>query len=222
MCNHYRADPDYRAQEVSETRIEPFPRRWHGVNDVATEVYPGRYGQIVMTEDGELVEGAAYWRFVPWTWKGSLRDWAKPSKPGAVRGKSCNNARGETADTTAMWREAAKKGRCLIPARGFFEWGVGPDGKGEHYFAPAAGGTLWLGGLCGWAEPEDGRMLTYTMVTKPCGAETSAIGHHRQPVNLQGDQLQAWLDPASPVRDFLEMSPAGTFTIERQAAKAEA
>lgn len=52
------------------------------------------------------------------------------------------------------------------------------------------------------------------MVTKPKGAETASIGHERQPVNLEGDQLAAWLDHAVPISTFLEPSPAGSFKVE--------
>ena len=177
MCNHYRADPVWREAmgEFSDIKIPVFKDR--GVpNSVKAHVYPGRDGEILMVDEGELANAAAHWRFVPFHWKGSLKEWAKPSKPGAVRGLSCNNARGETADTTAMFREAAKSGRCLIPTHAFYEYAKepGPDGKKiEYEFAPPAGGVL------------------------------------------THDQCAAWLDPANPVSRFLEVSPAGTFTVER-------
>ena len=210
MCNHYSSSGEWRDKvgEVSPLRLPAFHDRGRP-NSVKEHVYPGRDGEILMIEGDELVPAAAHWRYIPPHWKQSLKEWAKPSKPGAVRGKSCNNARGDTADTTNMFREAAKRGRCLIPVDAFFEFAKekGPDGRAvAHRFTPAHGGGLWLAGLAGWAEPEEGRTLSFTMVTKGPGAETASIGHHRQPVNLAPDELAAWLDPANPVASFLEPS----------------
>jgi putative SOS response-associated peptidase YedK len=113
-----------------------------------------------------------------------------------------------------MFREAAKNGRCLIPADAFFEWGDGEKApKAEHRFSAPDGRPFWLGGLWGRSEPEEGPIISFTMVTKPCGADTASVGHDRQPVNLAGEQLAAWMDPANPVASFLGLSPAGTFTV---------
>jgi hypothetical protein len=100
MCNHFRRDPEYRdrAGEFSDLKIPLFRDRGR-LNSVKEHVYPGRDGEILMVEDGALTNAAAHWRFVPFHWKGSLKEWAEPSKPGAILGLSCNNARGETADT---------------------------------------------------------------------------------------------------------------------------
>jgi putative SOS response-associated peptidase YedK len=217
MCNHYSSSGKWRDEvgEFSQMRLPVFHDRGRP-NSVQEHVYPGRDGEILMALDGQLVNAAAHWRFVPFYWKGSLKEWARPSKPGAVRGKSCNNAKGETADATAMFREAAGRGRCLIPADAFFEFAreKGPDGRAvEHRFCDPDGRVLWLAGLSGWADPEEGRILSYTMVTKGPGAETASIGHHRQPVNLRRDQLAEWLDPATPVKAFLTPSPEGTFRV---------
>ena len=57
-------------------------------------------------------------------------------------------------------------------------------------------------------------MLTYAMVTTAPGPDVQTIGHHRQPVILQRQDLADWLDPAIPVNRFLEPSPSGTFSVE--------
>jgi putative SOS response-associated peptidase YedK len=216
MCNHYSSSGEWRdlVGEFSHVRLPVFHDRGRP-NNVTEHVYPARYGEILLVDDGQLVPAAAYWRFVPFYWRGSLKEWAKPSKPGAARGKSCNNARGEKADTAPMFREAAKNGRCLIPADAFFEWGDGEKApKAEHRFSAPDGRPFWLAGLWGRSEPEDGPLISFTMVTKACGPDTGSVGHDRQPINLVGDQVGAWMDPANPVGSFLETSPAGTFKVE--------
>ncbi len=223
MCNHYSSSGEWRDRmgEFSHLKIPPFRDRG-ALNSVAAHVYPGKDGEILMAVEGELTNAAAHWRFVPPTWKGTLAEWGKASNPAkkVFRGKGLNNAKGETADTIKTFRDAAQSGRCVIPVEAFFEYGDDghqhPEGGGriEYRFTPAAGGVLWLAGLWGWADPVEGRTLTFTMVTKEKGAETGSIGHHRQPMNLGMDEIEAWLDYSNPVKAFTGTSPAGTFKVE--------
>jgi putative SOS response-associated peptidase YedK len=54
-----------------------------------------------------------------------LANWAKDPKIGY----RTINARMESVDTAPSFRGAFKKGRCLIPADGFYEWKKIPGGK---------------------------------------------------------------------------------------------
>ena len=112
MCNHYRQDPLYRDRvgEFSDLKVVLFRDRGRP-NSVKEHVYPCRDGEILIVEDGGLVNAAVHWRFVPFHWEGSLKEWAKPSKPGAIRGLSCNNARGETADQPQRAPMHGRRGR---------------------------------------------------------------------------------------------------------------
>lgn len=211
MCNHYRASGEWRTKvdEFSQTKVWPrFDITAPRPNVQADDVYPGYVGEILMTQGEQLVPAAATWLFMPFTEK-SFAEWSK-------KRRGCNNARGETADTGWPFKFVAKSGRCLIPAEAFFEWDDGPKGgKSEFRLAYPDGRAFFFAGLCGRAEPAEGPILTYTMVTKAAGGDTAAIGHPRQPVILAPDQLDAWLDPANTVESFTRhMDPAGTFALE--------
>lgn len=216
MCNHYRSDPDWRERmdDWSETKVPlRFDRSGPRPNVQGPDLWPGYTAEILApsAEAGdELVASAAAWLFVPFWYRKAFKDWKRE------RG-GCNNAKGETADSSGIFKHAAKTGRCLIPGTAFFEYAKdrGADGKKPEYrFAYPDGRPFFFAGLMGRAEPEEGPMLTYTMVTKPPGEDVASIGHHRQPAILRDDELAAWLDPANPVAAFLEPSPAGTFTVE--------
>ncbi len=196
--------------EFSDTRLPVFDRTRPRPNVQGPDIYPAYTGEILAIDSGELAALAASWLFVPFWFRKSLKEWRKTNG-------GCNNAKGETAETSGVFKHVAKTGRCLIPGSCFFEYGKerGPDGKLPQFrFTPADGRPFFFAGLRGRAEPEEGPMLTYTMLTKPPGPDVQSIGHHRQPVILAPDQLADWLDPANPVTDFLAPSPEGFLRVE--------
>ena len=58
----------------------------------------------------EIVQ--ARWDLIPWFWK----------QPIKAKKFLATNARSETVHTTAAFKEAFKRRRCLIPTDGFYEW----------------------------------------------------------------------------------------------------
>lgn len=212
MCNHYRSSGEWRtrADEFSQLKIPLFADDRARPNVQGPDLWPGYSGEILAVDGDRLAAEAATWLFTPFWYRKSFKAWRKE------RG-GCNNAKGETAETSGIFKHAAKAGRCLIPGEAFFEYAKdrGADGKKPEYrFAYPDGRPFFFAGLKSRAEPEEGPMLTYTMVTKPPGPDVQSIGHHRQPVILADAQLAAWLDPETPIGEFLAPSPAGTFTVE--------
>lgn len=211
MCNHYAASGEWR------TKMDVFRQ---GAKDLfdwtaprsnvqGDNLYPGHVGEILKPDGERLTAASATWLYMPFTEKGTWANWMKTRR-------GCNNARGEEADGKWPFRFAAKSGRCLIPGEAFFEWDDGPKGgKTEYRFAYPDGRAFFFAGLCGSASPPDvGEILTYTMVTKAAGGDTSSIGHKRQPVVLAPDQVRAWLDPDNAVASFAEtIDPVATFTV---------
>jgi len=210
MCNHYRASGEWRTRmdEFSHSRLTPrFDFTAPRANVQGDDLFPGHLGEILVGAERRLDSVVARWCFMPLSAKGTWADWLK-----ARRG--CNNARGEEADGKWPFQFVAKSGRCLIPGEAFFEWDDGPKGaKNEYRFAYPDERAFFFAGLCGHADPPDaGKILTYTMVTKAAGGDTSAIGHKRQPVVLHPEEIEAWLDPANTIRSFTERhDPPGTF-----------
>lgn len=217
MCNHYSSSGAWRdaTGEFARLKLPVFTDRGR-LNSVKEHVYPGRDGEILLVEDGQLVNAAAHWRFTPPYWRDSLKEWGKHARPPArPRGANCNNAKIEgLANPKSMFRGGA---RCLIPVDAFFEFNTlreKSEPAVEYRLSDPEGRVIWLAGLCAWAEPSDGRTFTFTMLTKEPGGDTASIKHHRQPVNLRPDQLERWLDPTAPAAEFKDVSPLGTFKVE--------
>ena len=142
----------------SETRIELRPRY---------NVAPGQRSPVIYSNEGRLILANALWGF-------------ERSTEGLVI-----NARSETAERTAMFRDAFRSGRCLVPADGFIEWRREGRVKQPYLFQTDDRSLFSMAGL--W---RDGR---YVVLTQDSAGEVEDI-HDRMPVVLSGERAQQWLN----------------------------
>ncbi|MDB5523885.1 MAG: hypothetical protein JWM58_1648 [Rhizobium sp.] len=114
------------------------------------------------------------------------------------------NARIETVDTTAGFRDAWKTRRCLIPADGYYEWTLNAeDGKKDPWFIHLAGPSPFsFAGL--WAHNAKLDIYSCTIVTAPSIWPTSQL-HDRMPVILDPEYYDAWLSARTPLADLKPM-----------------
>ena len=165
MCGRYTlACPDAETlirslpfDEFSETRIEFRPRY---------NIAPGQRSPVVYLQRGEPILADGLWGF---------------ARSG---GGLAINARSETAERTALFRDAFRDGRCLVPADGFFEWRKEGRAKQPYLFRRRDGRLFVMAGL--W---RDGR---YVILTRNSDTEVAEI-HGRMPVLLDGDDARRWL-----------------------------
>jgi putative SOS response-associated peptidase YedK len=154
--------------------------------------------QPVVRLDGET--GQRELTMMRW---GLIPFWAKDAKIAY----STINARAETVTTSATYREAIKKRRCLVPAEWFYEW-MKVDSKTKQPFAIGlkddslfAFAGLWES----WKDrAADKTLETYTIITtdpnelmKP---ENGPPIHDRMPVILQRQDYARWLAPTDPAQ----------------------
>ena len=139
---------------------------------------------IVRDEDGNRVLRKARWGLIPGWWK------KRANESGATF-----NARIETVDSSAMFRSAYVKRRCIIPASGFYEWTGEKGDKTPHFINAADGGLLGFAGLWeAWINPETGEEITTcTIITRDANKWMSEI-HNRMPATLLPRDFEAWLD----------------------------
>jgi putative SOS response-associated peptidase YedK len=131
------------------------------------------------------------WGLVPW----GVKD------PGSI--KNTFNARGETAASKPIFRSAFRRGRILVPVGAFYEWERNGKEKRPFAFTRADGGPLVLAGLGERRRGDDGaEMRSATIITTQAGPDMPI--HDRQPVVLEPDAWEHWLDPAVTDRDELE------------------
>ncbi|QIM20266.1 SOS response-associated peptidase [Phycicoccus sp. HDW14] len=159
------------------------------------------------------------------TW-GLVPSWSKDPK-GGVR---MINARVESVREKPAFARALAARRCLVPARGWYEWQASPtalDAKGkprkQPFFTERADGTsVAMAGLYEFwrdpavTDPDDPMawLSTFTVITGEAEPGLDRI-HDRQPVVLEPADWARWLDPnatAADVADLLEPHAAGRFT----------
>ena len=156
-------------------------------------------------ESGRRILTRRRWGLVP--------HWADDPSIGA----RLANARSETAWDKPSFRDAMRRGRCIVPVDGFYEWApASPDGprtptgrpaKRPHLFRSADGAPLLLAAIGSrWRDstrPDGLRLSTVCLLTTDANATMAPI-HDRMPVILDPDDVEAWLDaPAAEAREIL-------------------
>ena len=165
-----------------------FYAEYFGVDKVVTEslgkswnVAPTDPVYVVGERDGERQLGTMNWGLVP--------HWAPNTKTIHI------NARSETVDTNAAFRDSFATKRCLIPADGFYEWEAPEKGRTPHWVYRADGHPMVFAGI--WAARIDPKTdewhRTCSIITTAAEGVIASI-HDRMPVSLTSQVWNAWLD----------------------------
>jgi putative SOS response-associated peptidase YedK len=183
---HYgvRGEPSPGFEEFDEKKVIP-----------RFNVAPRQFVPIVRTNSrGERVVSMIRWGLIPYWTKGKPK-----SEP--------INARCEAAATSAMFRDAMNRRRCLVIADGFYEW-RGSKAPKQPFFIhfaddrPFAFAGIWER----WkpdesAEPVD----TFAILTSEPNELIRPI-HNRMPVIINPKDYDRWLDrnmSAEEITDIL-------------------
>lgn len=116
MCGRYvlRSGPRRWREQFDAGSTEPV--EWRPRYNLA----PSQYAPVLRLLDGQRRIDLLRWGLLP--------AWAK-SEDFAYR---TVNARCETAATLPAFRAAMRARRCVVPADGFYEWQLLPDGKSKQ------------------------------------------------------------------------------------------
>jgi putative SOS response-associated peptidase YedK len=171
----------YRLTVLADTGRNDEPR----YNIAPTEEVP-----FVIADDSAHRVRQGRWWLVPW--------WAKE-----IPKQAMFNARIETIETSGAFKDAFKSKRCLIPADGFYEWTKSEDGGKDpwHIHLPDHA-PFSFAGL--WAHNDKLDVTSCTIVTMPAADPITKL-HDRQPVILDPEIYDAWLDPETPPSDAKQL-----------------
>ena len=138
---------------------------------------------ILMVRMGPAGREATHmrWGFIP--------AWAK--EPGV---KPLLQARAETIAEKPSFRAAFRRRRCLIPANGFYEWGIRDGAKRSFYVQRRDRDLFAFAGVWEtWAGADGSEIDTIAVVTTQAQGEIADI-HHRAPVAIPEDAFSVWLE----------------------------
>ena len=138
-----------------------------------------------VSEDGAREAALLRWELVPC--------WAKDAAIGA----RMINARAETVAEKPSFRTAFRQRRCLIPARGYYEWPKEDGGKQPYHIHMKDGKPFAFVGLWEhWQGPDGNAIESCTIITTEANGATHAI-HPRMPVIVDREDFDTWLDPGA-------------------------
>lgn len=104
--------------------------------------------------------------------------------------KDMINIRSETLSQKTTFDKYFKTQRCLIPANGFYEWGVINGKKTPYFFTPISSSYFIFAGLY--------NDNSFAIITTPANNIVSPI-HHRMPLILDHDAQDLWSNPKSNI-----------------------
>lgn len=100
--------------------------------------------------------------------------------------KSCViNARSETVNQTSLFRDSFQSRRCIIPARGFYEW---DKDKNQYGFVSSSGELMLLAGIYNIYE----NVPCYVIITTAPNESMKRI-HDRMPLILDKNEVYDWI-----------------------------
>lgn len=203
MCGRFVL---YDDEEMLAGAFSLDPRWFRGV-PARYNIAPGTaiLGIVQPSPDGTRETRLFKWGLVP--------HWAKDP----AIGNRMINARAESVHEKPAYRGPFKYRRCLVPARGFFEWTQEGGKRRPHYIHPTDGKPFAMAALWDeWSSPDGSPLETCSILTTEARGPIAAL-HHRMPVILQPGQYPTWLDASiqhpTPLLELIAGTPTPDMRI---------
>jgi len=200
MCNRYANRIAYqqyveRFKNTPLRIVAPSPDKAPNL-EPRNDIYPTDPTSILRPVDGGLELKQIRWGLIPWFHKKTVKEWKSLT----------TNARSETITTTATFKRAFQKHRCLVPANQFYEW-TGPKGKKVKWtFRPDSGDWFCFAGIWEKAQTAEGGIESFALLTAP-GGEIMRPFHDRQPIVLNPETYNAWLNDEMAALEICKKPP---------------
>jgi putative SOS response-associated peptidase YedK len=121
---------------------------------------------------------------------GLIPVWTKDPK----KSRAPINARSETVAEKPSFRRAISRGRCLVPASGFYEWQGKGGSKQPFLFRMRERPVFAIAGIAETWHGEGGEIIeSVALLTTEANAVVAPV-HHRMPVIPSPADYARWLD----------------------------
>ena len=178
MCGRYYVDEE-TAREI-EKLVRDLDRRLK--MERTGDVFPSQNAMIVKGEGNHLAAEPMRWGF-----------------PGFEKGKLLINARAETALERPTFRESVQDRRCIIPARGFYEWN---KSKEKFTFERKETPVLFMAGCYNRYEGQE----RFVILTTDANSSVAPV-HNRMPLILEPEELGDWVLDDQATESLLHKTP---------------
>jgi putative SOS response-associated peptidase YedK len=123
------------------------------------------------------------------------------------------NARSETLTTSRAFKQPFRSRRCIVPASGYYEWVKEAGAKQPYYVEPVNAEGLVFAAIWETWQGESSVIESCSIVTT-AATEGLASLHHRVPVMLSSEEVNAWVNPESNADILAEiLAPAHKFPL---------
>lgn len=180
MCGRY----NFTVEESDEIReiLEKLNAKTHGKEVRNGEVFPTNQVPLLINEQGSTGPALSIWGFPKFDKKGVII-----------------NARSETAFEKRTFRDSLINRRCIIPSTGFYEW---DREKRKHIFRMEGYSALYMAGLYNFYQNE----MRFVILTTDANESIEDI-HHRMPLVIPKDEIDAWIMDDKVTNDILHRIP---------------
>ena len=178
MCGRYYVD-DETAREI-EKLVRDLDRKLQ--IERTGDVFPAQNATIIKGQEHHLAAEQMRWGF-----------------PGFEKGKLLINARAETALERPTFRESVQDRRCIIPARGFYEWN---KSKEKFTFERKETPVLFMAGCYNRYEGQE----RFVILTTEANPSVKPV-HDRMPLILEPEELGDWVLDDQATESLLHKTP---------------
>ena len=178
MCGRYYVD-DETAREI-EKIVRDLDRKLHV--ERTGDIRPSQRAEVIRGENEHLMADCMAWGFPRFDGKGLLI-----------------NARAESATERKTFRDSVQHRRCIIPAKGFYEWDKSKEKFSyERYDAP----FLFMAGCYNKYQDQE----RFVILTTEANPSVSPV-HDRMPLILEPEELEDWVLDDKATEYLLHKTP---------------
>lgn len=159
-----------------------------GIKENLWDIYPSQEVSVLCGKSRRILTNSMVWGF-------SVSQGERP----------LINARSETVLEKNIFRESVLHRRCVIPARGFYEWNSVKE-KSRFYLKDSE--ALWMAGFYDLQDGQD----RFVILTTAANASVAPV-HSRMPLILKKHQVEEWICRDKDIEVFLHARPE---LLERQ------
>lgn len=178
MCGRYYVDFTI-AEEVNKLAPE-WDRKL--IAGAKRDIHPSEKALVLVGQGDRVTAVSMAWGFTGYQGNGLLI-----------------NARAEGVMERPTFRDSILHRRCVIPARGFYEWN---KAKEKCTFYRKDSPVVWMAGCYKEVKGEN----RFVIVTTSANESVSGI-HDRMPLILEQEEAQAWLLEDRSVEFLLQKTP---------------